>query len=102
MNALKELLDYLESFDMDESDIERIAVKYYPNGYNDEHTTIITDIQELDLEYDDGYGLQYIDGYVLLRNGDWLERYEYDGSESWAMKSRPSDEWLDEWIKEED
>lgn len=43
----------------------------------------------LDFDYDDGYGMQYLDGIVWLENGTWLERGEYDGSEWWYLKSTP-------------
>lgn len=35
--------------------------------------------------YDDGYGCQYINPTlkIILNNDDWIERYEYDGSEGW-------------------
>jgi len=44
---------------------------------------------KLDFEYNEGYGGQELFGYVLLTDGTWLERGEYDGSEWWALKRRP-------------
>lgn len=46
-------------------------------------------LSELDFEYDDGYGYQHLYGTVWLENNCWLERYEYDGSESWHFKETP-------------
>jgi hypothetical protein len=46
-------------------------------------------MSKLDFDYDDGYGMQYLDGVVWLENGTWLERGEYDGSEWWYLKSTP-------------
>jgi hypothetical protein len=43
------------------------------------------------LEYDAGYGAQEIasDLVVVFKDGSWLERDEYDGSEGWAYKHKP-------------
>ena len=46
-------------------------------------------LQQLDFEYDSGYGEQELFGYVWLKDGTWLERHEYDGSEWWTHKVRP-------------
>jgi hypothetical protein len=43
----------------------------------------------LDFEYDSGYGSQELFGYVLFKDGTWLERHEYDGSEWWEYKKTP-------------
>lgn len=44
----------------------------------------------MDFDYDNGYGSQEIDGQVMLCDGTWLERREYDGSEWWAHCYPPS------------
>lgn len=43
-------------------------------------------------DYDNGWGAQEVaeDLVVVLRDGSWLEREEYDGSEGWAHKSTPA------------
>lgn len=46
-------------------------------------------LNSLDFEYDNGYGSQELFGFIWLKDGSWCERYEYDGSESWAHKSPP-------------
>jgi hypothetical protein len=46
-------------------------------------------IEELDFNYDSGYGSQELDGIVWLKNGTWLTRGEYDGSEWWELHSLP-------------
>jgi hypothetical protein len=42
-------------------------------------------------EYDSGYGTQEIpaDLIVVFKDGSFLERYEYDGSEYWVHKEIP-------------
>lgn len=43
----------------------------------------------LDKEYDAGWGHQYLYGWVILSDGSWLERKEYDGSEWWEKRIKP-------------
>ena len=43
-------------------------------------------LNDLDFNYDDGYGGQELFGYIWLEDGTWLERGEYDGSEWWSYK----------------
>lgn len=43
----------------------------------------------LDFEYDDGYGSQELHGIIWLSNGNWMSRWEYDGSEGWQSNSLP-------------
>jgi hypothetical protein len=43
-----------------------------------------------DFEYNNGYGIEEIKmDLVVVGNGWWLERYEYDGSEWWEYKEPP-------------
>lgn len=43
-----------------------------------------------DYEYDDGFGVDDITGFITIKGKDsWLERSEYDGSSWWLFKSRP-------------
>ena len=44
---------------------------------------------DLDFEYDEGYGGQELFGIVWFNDGSWLERWEYDGSEGWTYKKTP-------------
>lgn len=47
-------------------------------------------LNELDFEYDNGYGLQYLYGTVWLEEpGLWMNREEYDGSEWWGFNKCP-------------
>ena len=43
----------------------------------------------LDFEYDDGYGTMELHGMIWLSNGNWMDRWEYDGSEGWQSNSLP-------------
>jgi hypothetical protein len=43
-----------------------------------------------DVEYDPGYGAQEIAAdLVVVGDGWWLERWEYDGAEGWSFKECP-------------
>lgn len=44
-----------------------------------------------DVEYDEGFGAQEVaSDLVIVVDGWWLERVEYDGSEGWEEKSLPA------------
>jgi hypothetical protein len=47
-------------------------------------------ISKLDFEYDAGYGSQELFGMVWFNDGAWMDRYEYDGAESWDWHKYPS------------
>lgn len=43
-----------------------------------------------DFDYDSGYGGNEVEGHlVVVGDGWWLERGEYDGSEWWEFKTLP-------------
>lgn len=46
-------------------------------------------LNQLNFEYDNGYGGQNLFGTIWFGNGDWATRGEYDGSEWWEIHSRP-------------
>jgi hypothetical protein len=99
MNAKEELKKSLESAK------QRIKCAYIYFGIEDDNDMICPRIElptfftesdliafweKLDLEYDNGYGGQYLFGTVWLEKpGHWLERGEYDGSEWWEHKFLP-------------
>ena len=45
-----------------------------------------------DLNYHDGYGGQEIDASlkIVFKDGNWIERFEYDGAENWEFKEIPT------------
>lgn len=56
-------------------------------NYNDfEYESFLND---LDFNYDDGWGSQELYGNVWLSDGTWLSRGEYDGSEWWEHNVMP-------------
>lgn len=56
------------------------------NWNNDEWLAFL---EGLRFNYDDGFGSQHLFGIVWFKDGSWLERYEYDGSEGWVFKRTP-------------
>ena len=49
----------------------------------------VADFDKLDIDYDNGYGHQYVMGWIVFKDKTWLERVEYDGSEWWAYRKCP-------------
>ena len=93
MNAKEEFLEITEGLEVKCVEIqlynnERISTKttLAVNYTQDEYDKFLEDI---DKEYDSGYGLQELYGTIWLKNGDWIDRYEYDGSERWELRTAP-------------
>lgn len=79
--------------------VDEYYLKYYGTAFDEEGTQVYSgtddinwdEIPEEYLEYDDGYGIQYWDGWITFKNSpDWIERVEYDGSERWMDRMKPS------------
>lgn len=43
------------------------------------------------IDYDDGFGLQQLFGTIVFKDGTWMERREYDGSEWWEHYRIPTE-----------
>lgn len=56
------------------------------NWTNDEWLRFLDGLQ---FNYDDGFGSQHLFSVVWFKDGSWLEREEYDGSEGWVLKRTP-------------
>ena len=69
----------------DEVPLKKIVLK---EGYS--QADLDEFISKLDFEYDGGYGLQELFGMVWFNDGYWMDRYEYDGSESWDCHKYPT------------
>lgn len=96
MNAKQELLDIIKSRNLTilkiDVTLEKIEYDLSSNEYNsiDKH---ITAFDDLDFDYDSGYGIQELFGVVYCKDSDdnptWLTRGEYDGSEWWIVNTIP-------------
>jgi hypothetical protein len=88
-NARKELMDVVRPENLMAAEISFRGkdIVLYPS-YTDKE--LMDFLQALNYEYDSGYGTQYLDGVIWLKNGAWIVREEYDGSEWWAHRIRPT------------
>lgn len=68
----------------EEDELKNIILKV---GHNEEDYAKF--LNDLDFEYDDGYGGQELFGTVWFKDNTWAERGEYDGSEWWEIHSLP-------------
>lgn len=57
-------------------------------NYSDQD--LISFLEQLDFNYDAGYGGQELYGTIWLNDGTWYTRGEYDGSEWWEYHCCPS------------
>lgn len=96
MNAKQELLGIVNSKVLTilkiDVTLEQIEYDLSSNEYNsiDKH---ITALDDLDFDYDSGYGIQELFGVVYCKdskdNPVWLTRGSYDGSEWWNINTIP-------------
>lgn len=90
MNLKAETLDALEEVNKAIEDIDYCHI-YISPWYKD--TEVLCqedfDINKLDIRYDSGYGTQEIFGFIVFKDGTWLNRREYDGREWWEYFSKP-------------
>jgi len=66
---------------------ERDWIMLYPDHTDEEFTEWFLKINEIN--YHKGYGGQELFGTIWLKNGLWMTRDEYDGSEWWDLHKRP-------------
>lgn len=89
MNALKEL----EDLKIDWDNIRALRINYYDKTvfYNGESCRLNEVKKQLSqIDYSNGYGCQNLFGLILMKDGSWYERGEYDGSEWWNYKHTPA------------
>ena len=98
MKALDEFIQALTEADKKPSDIDYGYIFYQPEYtpsikleiVETGRTLSLVDLATLDFEYDNGYGSQELFGEIIFKDGSWLERGEYDGSEWWSYKKASS------------
>ena len=86
MNLIKETIEDIKENGYSESDIEWVGSKDGKYGMSwDSFKEAFERI-----EYDCGFGGQEVaKDLVVVGNGWWLERHDYDGAENWEFKSIP-------------
>lgn len=90
MNALKELDDLKINWEKISAlriNVHGNSIIYTKDGNND-----LEEIKDelLKIDYDDDFGCQNLFGAILMEDGSWYERCEYDGAEWWAYKRTPT------------
>lgn len=79
-------IDYCKLIEDDEKPI----ILFLPSDRTEEkEREFIDSLSKID--YDPGYGLQELYGVVVFKNGTWLSRWEYDGSEGWELNIIPQE-----------
>lgn len=92
INAYDELMEKLEEIGKTIKDIDRISFEITnEEDWLGEYICEVRSVEEIDkldeVYYDNGFGWQYLCGEVNFKDGTWLEREEYDGSEKWIYVS---------------
>ena len=101
MNAKEEFLKTTEKYRLICCTIS-ISYDFYNNtvfnlrpGYTPEEYDKF--VNNLDFDYNDGYGTQHLFGTIWCEDGVWFNRHEYDGSECWDHHKYPSIPNIDQW-----
>lgn len=82
-NLLKETIEYLERCEKNPSDVRWV-------GGKEQWFTWDEFVAVANVTYDSGYGSPKVaQDLVVVGYNWWLERYEYDGAESWQYKDLP-------------
>lgn len=101
-NVMKELQYALDEFGYKWEDIEWAVLALELGGFNTKKALLKPDYSNQDLEkfekdvtnlgqYDEGYSSrQNLFGDVVFKDGTWLSRREYDGSEWWHYNIKPT------------
>lgn len=85
INFLQETINKLQENGKSTNDVKWI-------GYRDSSKvcTWKTFVSLANFQYDNDFGIEHINlNLVVVGDGWWLERHEYDGSEWWAFKTQP-------------
>ncbi len=86
INLLQETLDIISANGLTTSEVEWVGSKDGSLVISWKDFEVIADF-----EYDRGYGGTEIAlDLVVVGNGWWLERHEYDGAEWWEFKTLPT------------
>ena len=98
MNAKKELLDLLEEVGTDVHCANVLLHTRYVHGDESKEALLKVGytleewyefLDELDFDYDNGYGGQELFGTIWFTDGTYAVRGEYDGSEWWEHHKCP-------------
>lgn len=89
-NAKEELLDVLSKLKLDIKCAEIFYdIKYFNLKIGHSYKEYNQFLEDLNFEYDNGYGEQELFGIIWFEDGSWLSRKEYDGDEYWRYNKTP-------------
>lgn len=91
MNLKSETLSRLARFNKSIADIDYCSIKHCLD-YELEVQLLSGDffLDQLDIEYDNRYGIQHIHGFIVFTDGTWFSRHSVDGSENWEYLTKPA------------
>lgn len=87
-NAQEELLEKVNKSEILCATVEYEAMEATLSSFDNEEA-LEAFLEKLDFNYNASYGEQFVYGFVVLKDGSWLEREEYDGSEWWSLRVKP-------------
>jgi len=95
MNVKEELINFLKRIEKTDQDIlcaciglhnlegrEEASYDRFRMPKNTSSSDLLESLK--DLEYNNGYGMQYLFGIIWFKDNTWAKREEYDGSEWWS------------------
>jgi len=88
INAKTELLEDLKDGEVLAATVMHMGKKFILKRGHSENDWLQF-LEQLDFNYDNGWGRQELYGTVWLWDDTWMERGEYDGSEWWEHKKLP-------------
>ncbi len=88
-NAKEELFEALHDAEQSINTIDYGYIRLRDNRMEFDGNIRSHQLALLDKEYDDGYGGQELSGTIVFKDGTWLSRGEYDGSEWWDYNTMP-------------
>lgn len=68
--------------------LRSVQLFHLPEGYS--VYQLQSFLNDIDREYDAGYGHQELFGFIWWKDGTWSSRYEYDGREWWVHHEVPN------------
>ena len=91
INAKDEFLKHIKSRKVKCAIIEFGDYRSRIFALNSRHNDITYErfLNDIDFNYNCGYGSQQLFGTIWYIDGSWSERFEFDGSECWAYKTKP-------------
>lgn len=86
INFLDETMNKLEKFGYTKDDIDWIGARNFQIPIKEFFTVA------RNTDYNNGYGIVQIPGdlVIVMKDGSWFSREEYDGSEWWKFNVKPS------------